>query len=81
MIFCQSEIDNNPAMTSSITISPADMLLYVDVVREGSFTAAARHARISKQAVSERIHKLEAALGVRLLQRSTRRVRANRAAD
>lgn len=51
------------------------MLLYVDVVREGSFTAAARHVGISKQAVSERIYKLEAALGVRLLQRTTRSLR------
>jgi DNA-binding transcriptional LysR family regulator len=58
-----------------MTISPADMLLYVDVVREGSFTAAARHVGISKQAVSERIYKLEAALGVRLLQRTTRNLR------
>jgi DNA-binding transcriptional LysR family regulator len=72
MIYCQLKIDNNAPMTSSITISPADMLMYVDVVREGSFTAAARHVGISKQAVSERIYKLEGALGVRLLQRTTR---------
>jgi DNA-binding transcriptional LysR family regulator len=75
MIYCQLDIDNNTAMTSSTTISPTDMLLYVDVVREGSFTAAARHVGISKQAVSERIYKLEAALGVRLLQRTTRSLR------
>jgi DNA-binding transcriptional LysR family regulator len=75
MIYCQLNIDNNTAMTSSTTISPTDMLLYVDVVREGSFTAAARHVGISKQAVSERIYKLEAALGVRLLQRTTRSLR------
>ena len=55
--------------------SSADMLLYVDVVREGSFTAAAHHVGVSKQAVSERIYKLEAALGVRLLQRTTRSLR------
>lgn len=67
--------DNKTPMNPSVSISPADMLLYVDVVREGSFTAAARHAGISKQAVSERIHKLEAALGVRLLQRTTRSLR------
>ncbi|MDH4449027.1 MAG: LysR family transcriptional regulator [Rhodoferax sp.] len=62
-------------MNTSMTISPADMLLYVDVVRSGSFTAAARHAGISKQAVSERMYKLESALGVRLLQRTTRSLR------
>ncbi len=66
-------------MSPNITISPADMLLYVDVVREGSFTAAARHVGISKQAVSERIYKLEAALGVRLLQRTTRSLRMTEA--
>lgn len=65
---------NHPAM-----ISPADMLLYVDVVREGSFTAAARHVGISKQAVSERIRKLETALGVRLIQRTTRSLRMTEA--
>jgi DNA-binding transcriptional LysR family regulator len=72
MIYCQFKIDNNIAMNPITAISPADMLLYVDVVREGSFTATARHLGISKQAVSERIYKLEAALGVRLLQRTTR---------
>lgn len=56
------------------SISPADMLLFVDVVREASFTAAAKRQGISKQAVSERIGRLEAALGVRLLQRTTRRL-------
>lgn len=58
-------------MTNKI-ISPADMLLFADVVQNGSFTAAARKHGISKQAVSERVNKLEQALGVRLLQRTTR---------
>jgi molybdate transport repressor ModE-like protein len=62
-------------MTRSNPVSPTDMLLFVDVVREGSFTGAARHVGISKQAVSERIHKLEDTLGVRLLQRTTRSLR------
>jgi DNA-binding transcriptional LysR family regulator len=57
-----------------MTISFADMLLYADVVRESSFTGAAKHLGISKQVVSERINKLEAALGVRLLQRTTRKL-------
>jgi DNA-binding transcriptional LysR family regulator len=55
-----------------MNISLADMLLYVDVVREASFTSAAKRQGISKQVVSERINKLEKALGVRLLQRTTR---------
>jgi DNA-binding transcriptional LysR family regulator len=55
-----------------MNVSFADMLLYVDVVREASFTGAAKRQGISKQVVSERMNKLEKALGVRLLQRTTR---------
>ncbi|MBK6923620.1 MAG: LysR family transcriptional regulator [Deltaproteobacteria bacterium] len=57
-------------------ISPADMILFAAVVREGSFTGAARHLGITKQTASERIAKLEMQLGVRLLERTTRRLRA-----
>jgi DNA-binding transcriptional LysR family regulator len=56
-------------------ISPADMLLFAAVVREGSFTNAARELGITKQTTSERIAKLEEQLGVRLLERSTRKIR------
>ncbi|RKH20358.1 LysR family transcriptional regulator [Corallococcus praedator] len=56
-------------------ISPADMVLFARVVREGSFTRAARQLGITKQTVSERISKLEEQLGVRLLERTTRRLR------
>jgi DNA-binding transcriptional LysR family regulator len=68
-------------MTAAPGISPADMLLFVDVVREASFTAAARRHGISKQAVSERIGRLESALGVRLLQRTTRRLHTTDAGE
>lgn len=60
-------------------IAPADMLLFVEVLEQGSFTAAARSLGLSKQAVSERIARLEAALGVRLLQRTTRSLRPTEA--
>jgi DNA-binding transcriptional LysR family regulator len=56
-------------------ISPADMLLFAAVVREGSFTRAARQLGITKQTTSERIGKLEERLGVRLIERTTRRLR------
>lgn len=56
-------------------VSPADMVLFAVVVREGSFTSAARQLRITKQTASERIAKLEEQLGVRLLERTTRRLR------
>lgn len=54
---------------------PADMLLFVSVVREGSFTAAAGTLGITKQSVSERVNRLERRLGVRLLERTTRSLR------
>lgn len=58
-----------------MSISVADMVLFAAVVREGSFTRAARQLGITKQTVSERIGKLEEQLGVRLLERSTRHLR------
>ncbi len=51
------------------------MVLFAQVVREGSFTAAARRQGVSKQAVSDRIARLERLLGVRLLERTTRSLR------
>lgn len=51
------------------------MLLFAAVVREGGFTRAARQLGVTKQTVSERISKLERRLGVRLLERTTRRLR------
>lgn len=59
----------------TISIPPADMLLFATVVREGGFTRAAKPLGITKQTVSERIAKLEERLGVRLLERTTRRLR------
>jgi DNA-binding transcriptional LysR family regulator len=51
------------------------MVLFAAVVREGGFTRAARQLGVTKQTVSERISKLEERLGVRLLERTTRRLR------
>jgi DNA-binding transcriptional LysR family regulator len=60
-------------------IDPDDMLLFASVVRHGGFSAAARALGISKQAVSERIARLEAELQVSLLLRTTRSVRVTEA--
>lgn len=49
-----------------------DMLLFAQVVKARSFSGAARRLEISKSRVSKAVARLEAALGVRLLQRSTR---------
>jgi DNA-binding transcriptional LysR family regulator len=51
-----------------------DMQLFAQVLESGSFTAAADHLGVSKQLVSRRLMQLEARLGVRLLNRSTRRL-------
>lgn len=51
------------------------MLVFAAVVRAGSFSRAATELRLSKQGVSERVLRLERALGVRLLERTTRRLR------
>jgi DNA-binding transcriptional LysR family regulator len=52
----------------------SDMAIFAAVVEEASFTAAGARFGLPKQAVSRRIAGLEAALGARLLHRSTRRV-------
>jgi DNA-binding transcriptional LysR family regulator len=46
------------------------------VLREGSFSAAALSLRIPKSTLSKRVADLEAQLGVRLIERSTRALRA-----
>ncbi|ODV43942.1 LysR family transcriptional regulator [Cupriavidus sp. UYMMa02A] len=48
--------------------------LYTRVARLGSFSAAAREARLAQSQVSRMIAELEASLGVRLLTRTTRAV-------
>jgi DNA-binding transcriptional LysR family regulator len=47
---------------------------FVHVVQRGSLSAAARHEGIAPAMVSRRLDALEARLGVKLLQRTTRRV-------
>ncbi|HEX4457377.1 MAG TPA: LysR family transcriptional regulator, partial [Polyangia bacterium] len=52
-----------------------DVALLVRVVQAQSFSAAARQRGVPVSTVSRRIARLEAALGVRVLERSTRRLR------
>jgi DNA-binding transcriptional LysR family regulator len=51
-----------------------DIQTFVRVVESGSFTAAAERLRRAKSAVSRRVSELEERLGVRLLNRNTRRI-------
>ena len=51
-----------------------DLRLFVATLQEGNFTAAADKLGVSKQYISRRIMALEDSLGVRLLNRTTRRL-------
>ena len=51
-----------------------DLQAFNAIANLGSFRAAAQSIHLSQPAISRRIDKLEAALGVKLLERSTRRV-------
>lgn len=51
---------------------PGEMAVYVRVVEDGGFSAAARSLSLTPSAVSKLIGRLEARLGVRLMHRTTR---------
>lgn len=52
----------------------SDLLAFIAVAREGSFTRAAAQLGVSQSALSHTLRALEARLGVRLLSRTTRSV-------
>ena len=58
----------------SLNIENSDLRVFATVVRKSSFVAAAEELGMSPAYVSKRIGILEAALGVRLFHRTTRRV-------
>jgi DNA-binding transcriptional LysR family regulator len=58
-----------------------DLLAFVVVAREGSFTRAAAQLEISQSALSQTIRRLETRLGIRLLIRTTRNVSRTEAGD
>lgn len=51
-----------------------EMQVFLRVVETGSFSEAARHMRMTPSTVSKLVARIEARLGVRLLERSTRRL-------
>lgn len=52
-----------------------DMILFAEVVKAGGFTKAAHILGRPKSSISYRVSKLESQLGVRLLERTTRKIR------
>lgn len=54
--------------------APGDLEIFVRVAQAGSFRAAAEHSGLSQPAVTQRIQRLEAQIGLALFHRSTRRV-------
>src|SRR4051812_37412992 len=55
--------------------------VFVRVVEFGSFTSAAKHLGLPKSSVSRTLTRLEEALGVRLLQRTTRKLHLTEAGE
>jgi len=64
----------NPAISMAINFDLNDLLAFRAVAELGNFRKAAEAVHLSQPAFSRRIDKLEQALGVRLLERTTRRV-------
>ncbi|MCE5317537.1 MAG: LysR family transcriptional regulator [Parachlamydia sp.] len=55
-------------------INPVWLVSFLEVVKRATMADAARHLRITPAAISKHILSLEKALGIQLLQRSTRRI-------
>ena len=58
-----------------------DMLFFAEVVDQGGFAAAGRTLGVPKSRLSRRVADLEARLGVRLLQRTTRKLSLTQAGE
>ena len=50
------------------------LTVFAQVINSGSFTAAAKHLSLPRSSISEHVKTLESALGVRLVQRTTRKI-------
>lgn len=71
----RSSLDSSSENTYNRNVDLVQLHAFVEVVRAGSFTAAARATSTPKSTLSQRVMDLERALGHRLLERTTRRLR------
>jgi DNA-binding transcriptional LysR family regulator len=62
----------SPVAPSSVSLS--ELETFIAVTECGSFSLAAKHLNVSQPAVTARVQKLETALGIKLLHRTTRSV-------
>jgi hypothetical protein len=62
-------------------LEPNDLLLFARVVDEGSFSRAGERLGLPKSKLSRRVAELEERLGVRLLQRTTRKLSLTEAGE
>ena len=69
------------ALRVQVLISMDELEVFVTVVEEEGFSAAAKRLDTTPAAVSRRIKALEKRLGVRLLQRTTRRIQLTEAGE
>ena len=67
-----SVLSSGPATGAGAMHDLNDVQFFVAVVENQGFSAAARVLNLPKSSVSRRIASLEARLGVRLIERSTR---------
>jgi DNA-binding transcriptional LysR family regulator len=67
-------VDDPPARGHPLHVALNHAAVFVRVVDDGGFSAAARALRLPKSSVSRAVALLEEELGARLLQRSTRKV-------
>lgn len=58
-----------------------ELYLFMQVVREGSFTAAAQRLGLAQSGVSRSVRELEERLGVQLLMRTTRKLSLTQAGE
>lgn len=64
----------NRQWNNRMDLDPSDLLLFARIVESGSFSKAALRVGLPKSTVSRRLALLEAKLGERLMQRTTRKL-------